>query len=160
MTRDEFVSLPLSLALGLLWDKSGGMREALEKIEAPKPPRPPKFDQPIYRKGGIMWASECNEETLRYWQNRYLESAEKGGEWAEKDEKRAKSLSFWIAWRRCEPNAVWSGERNREQVTASPPNAKPFVYERDQPRRDERPASTPPPAFDDNDSDSDDQLPF
>lgn len=83
-----------------------------------------------------MWASECDVETLSFWMKRYLESAEKGGEYAEKDRKRASSLSFWITWRLCNPTAVWSGERNREQVTASPVSDRPFVYEKE-PRRDD-----------------------
>jgi hypothetical protein len=152
MTRDEFIALPASVALGLLWDKSAGMREALEKTPAPAIPRPPRFDQAIYRKGGVTWASEYALEGLQFWQGKYSESAERGGEYAEMDAKRVKQLGYWIAWRRCEPAAAWSGERNRQHVTASAPSAKPLVYEREA-RRPESHApayAAPGGSFDEN----------
>lgn len=136
MTRDEFCGLPAAVALGLLWDKSAGIRDAMSKVDAPPRPRPPKYDQAIYRKGGVSWASEHDLSGLEYWCRKYTESAEHGGEYAEKDAKKAKQVAFWIAWRRCDPTARWSGERNHEQVTADAPSSKPFVFERE-PRRED-----------------------
>lgn len=166
MNRDEFTSLPLPLVLGLLWDKGSAIREAMEKIPAPKSPRPPKYDQAIYRKDGVTWASEYDAEGLRYWQRRYAEGAVKpDNKYAEQDQKRAKQLGFWLTWRLCNPFAVWSGERNREQVTASTPTERPFVYER-QPKRDEQAEERRgfTPAFSDDEpdygSDGDSDSPF
>lgn len=130
MNRDEFTSLPSSIALGILWDVAK-LEDRLRDVVAPKPPRPPKYDAAIYRKDGVQWASETDVEGLRFWRGRYLESAAKGGEYAAKDQKRAAALDFWIAWRLVEPMTPWSGERNREQVTAKPPSGKPMVYPRD-----------------------------
>lgn len=134
MNRSEFTGLPLSLALGALWDALDSGRDpasALHDAEAPKPARPPKYDQAIYRREGITWASEYDVEDLRFWRKRKSESASGGGEYAEKDAKQAKALEFWISWREQNPTAVWTGERNREQVTAAAPASKPTVYPRD-----------------------------
>ena len=160
MNRAEFTGLPVALALGLLWDalETEG-RAWLEAQEAPKPARPPKFDQILYRKEGIMWASECDAEGLRWWHKRAAESAESGSQYAEKDAKLAKSLGFWIAYREQNPTAIWSGERNREQVTAKAPQSKPEVY----PRDGQRAAPAAPSSsggYSDADYGSDDDLPF
>lgn len=154
MTRDEFTSLPLAVFLGLFWDKNSGLREVMERTPKPQLPRPPKYDRRIYRKGGYQWASESALESLCYWHGKYAQSAGQGGEYAERDAKNAKELAFWIAWRRIEPNTVWSGKRNDEQVTADAPRDKPFVYERE-PRNDTpvgSAAGRPAPTFDDDDS--------
>lgn len=162
MQRSEFTGLPLSLALGLLWDilsDDDGFAEAMRNAEAIKPARPPKFDQILYRKEGIMWASECDAEGLRWWHKRAAESAESGSQYAEKDAKLAKSLGFWIAYREQNPTAIWSGERNREQVTAKAPQSKPEVY----PRDGQRAAPAAPSSsggYSDADYGSDDDLPF
>lgn len=163
MNRDEFSALPASVALGILWDAFPGLEKKLADVVAPKRPRPPKYDQAIYRKEGVQWASETDVEGLRFWRARYTASAQKGGEYAAKDLKRSDALGFWIAWRLAEPMTQWSGERNREQVTAKMPSGKPAVYPRDGSRR---PAAAPQddadfdnatgdePAFDDS------NLPF
>ncbi len=131
MNRSEFCSLPASVALGLLWDNSSGIRGAMEKLEPPKPAMSPKYDQVIFRKDGVMYASECDLESLRFWYERSNTSANGGGQYADKDAKRAKALSFWMVWREQNPSTVWSGERNRERVTAKPPQHKPEVYPRE-----------------------------
>lgn len=158
MTREEFVSLPAAVALGILWD-TGKLADRLANIEAQKRPRPQKYDSAIYRKDGIQWASETDSEGLRFWRNRYAESAEKGGEYAEKDRKRATTLDFWIAWRLAEPTTQWVGERNNETVTAKPPSGKPTVYPKDsrgQSSQREPEPEAAAPSFDDDDSD----IPF
>ncbi len=163
MNRSEFCSLPASVALGLLWDNSTGIRAAMEKIGPPQPAKSPKYDSAIMRAGGVMYASECDLESLRFWHNRSLESANGGGKWADKDAKRAKALSFWITWREQNPTAVWSGERNHEHVTAKPPQHKPEIYP-----RDAKPAATEPASssysYDDdtagNGTEAEDDYPF
>src|SRR5512139_2773515 len=114
MNRSEFTSLPVSLALGLLWDAlhtHGDPALALDDAEAPKPARPPKYDSAIYRKDGVTYASEYDIEGLRFWHKRAAESAANGGQYAEKDAKQAKALAYWIAYREQNPSATWTGER-------------------------------------------------
>ena len=68
--------------------------------------------------------------------------------------KNAESLARWIAWREWYPEAVWSGERNREAVVAKPPSSKPMVYARQ--NGGHRPAPPPP----DDDINPDGEIPF
>ena len=133
MNRQDFTSLPLSLALGAIWDalhEHGDAGMILDDMPAPKRAGSPKYDSAIYRREGVTYASEYDAEGLRFWQRRAADSAAGGGQYAEQDAKQAKALGFWIAWREQNPGAVWSGERNREQVTAAAPSAKPTVYPR------------------------------
>lgn len=162
MNKEDFTCLPASVALGILWDVAR-LEDRLREVQAPKPPRPPKYDAPIYRKDGIQWASETDLEGLRYWRAKYTESAAKGGEWAAKDQKRSDALGFWIMFRAADPMTPWSGERNREQVTAKPPSAKPTVYPRDGARsesRQEEPKAAPNFDEDEGGADGDDGIPF
>jgi hypothetical protein len=149
MTREEFIGLPASVALGILWDTSPALAAKLADIEAPKPARSPKYDAIIYRRDGIQWASETDVEGLRWWHQRYTESANGGGQYADKDAKRAKALDFWIAWRLAEPQTRWQGERNNAVVTAQPPSGKPTVYPRDQ-QGGQEPQRSAAPAFSDD----------
>ena len=135
MTRDEFLSLPPNVALQVLIDASPKMLELIAPIEKPRVPTSPKFDQIIYRSGGITWASEYDAEGLAWWRDTKAENALKGGDYAEKNLKASKSLGYWLEWRRAHPNAIWSGERNRQPVTAAAPRAKPTVYPKE-PRND------------------------
>lgn len=155
MKREDFIGLPPALALGLIWDSFPGIAKALSDKLVPVAPRSPKFDGMIFRNGGHQWCSETALEGLRYWYLRYTESAERGGEWAEKDRKRAKQLTYWIEWRLIEPHTQWSGERNHERVTAAPPSDKPTVYPREERKRDSQPPSTAP-RFEDNPVDDED----
>lgn len=164
MNKEEFCSLPPAVALAALWTallNSGSASTVVMELErTPKPqvPRPPRFDRRIYQRKGYQWASEMDLRGLQFWQGRYAEgAAREGNQYAEKDAKSVKELGYWIAWRRVEPNAVWSGERDREQVTASAPHAKPFVYERQQPRGDQLPPETQCNPFGDEDGG---ELPF
>jgi hypothetical protein len=162
VNRDEFTALPPSLALGLLWDvlERNHIVSGLQSTEAPKPARSPKYDQAIFRKNGITFASEYDLEGLRFWHAQKQQGAESGGQYADKDAKSAKALSYWIAWREQNPGAVWSGERNRQQVTAKPPQAKPEVYPRDGARGAAPSEATTQYSDSDYGSDDNDDLPF
>lgn len=126
MNRAEFTALPSSIALGILWDASPGLGAKLASVAAPRLPIAPKYDQAIYRKDGVSWASEYDVEGLRYWRDKKSQSSDP--KYAEKDGKTVKALDFWIAWRVAFPAVIWSGERSREHVTAAPPAGKPQVY--------------------------------
>lgn len=166
MNRSEFTGLPLSLALGIIWDAlraTGGheTNRVLDDTEAPKPARPPKYDQIMYRKDGVMWASECDAEGLRFWHKRAAESADSGSQYAEKDAKLAKSLAYWITWREQNPTAIWTGERNRQPTTARAPQGKPEVYPRDARPQPTSPAPTNPGGgYSDADYGADDDIQF
>lgn len=154
MTRDEFLSLPPARAIRVLFDciDDDTMR-ALEALPYEKPPLPPRYDFRIYRKDGFMWASETDTEGLGYWRGRYAESAAKGGQYADKDQKNFAEMERWLKWREWFPEAIWSGERNKERVVAQAPSNKPMVYATQ--RNGARPA---PPPVDDVDLDS--EIPF
>lgn len=161
MKREQFVALPASVALGILWDTFPGLEAKLANAEPPKLARPPKYDSAIYRKDGVTYASEYDAEGLRYWRDEKLKpiaDPEKAAKYGEKNVKQSKALDFWIAWRLVEPHAPWTGERNRETVTAKAPSGKPEVYPRDGARggTDAPQASTSTPSFDEDDSD----IPF
>jgi hypothetical protein len=128
VTRDEFNALPVALQVRLLVDvlKLG---DKLAGMEAPKVARSPKFDMRISRKGGYQWASETDLDGLRWWFNRFTASAAEGGQYAEKDQKRADKLAYWVSWREAHPDVIWTGQRNDDVCTASAPTAKPRVHE-------------------------------
>lgn len=137
MTRDEFLSLPPTVALRVLLDAAPKLVESLSAISMPPLPRRPRYDFAIYRKDGVQWASETDLSGLQWWRDRYQQSAEGGGQYAEKDAKRVASLDRWIAWRQAEPAERWVGERGDVDTTAAPPCAKPRVYSRDAQRQPE-----------------------
>lgn len=129
MDRDAFLQLPAAVALRILFDcLDEETVKAIGHVEAPKLPLPPKFDAMIFRSGGFQWASETDLEGLRFW----LAKAQEPGDpkWAEQNKKRVDSLTRWIAWRECYPDATWSGERDRKQGVARGPTAKPKVHPR------------------------------
>jgi len=132
MKKEEFMGLPPSVALGLLWDALG-CETLLAGVEKPKPAFPPKYDLKVYRKNGWNWASELPLETLLFWCGKAKESADGGGPYAEKDRKKVESLQRWIAWRLAEPTARWKGERNNSVVTAAEPSRDPKLYTEDEP---------------------------
>lgn len=133
MTREEFAALPPALGLKMLLDAiakaAPEVFKALAYMDAPKVPRPPKYDMRISRKGGYQWASETDLEGLRWWLNRFRSSAADGGKYAEKDEKRADKLEYWVSWREACPDNIWTGQRNDSAVTAAAPVGKPHVHE-------------------------------
>jgi hypothetical protein len=129
VTESDFLSLPAPVALRLLFDAlDEGTRAAVLAQPKPKLLLPPKYDQVIYRSGGVQWASETDLEGLRFWHGKALEDIEKGGEWLEKNKKRADTLARWIAWREQFPDTTWSGERDKDHGVARGPSAKPKVY--------------------------------
>lgn len=155
MTRDEYLSLPVAIQLRVLFDAlDEETARVIASAEKPVLPKPPKFDQMIFRNGGVMYASECDMEGLRFWHKRSVDGFG-DPKYGESNKKRADSLSRWIAYREVFPEAVWSGERDREPVVAKAPSSKPIVYPRgNAPRR----APAPPPPEDDIDPDS--AIPF
>lgn len=131
MTRDEFLSLPPGVALRILFDALDEETvHAIDRAEKPEVPRAPKYDYTIYRQNGIQYASETDIRGLTFWRDRAQASANGGGEWAIKDAKNAENLNRWLAWREFFPNEAWSGERNRVELVAAPPSARPRVYPR------------------------------
>lgn len=152
MTKDEFTSLPAAVALGVLYDMFGA---DLASEPVPQTPRPPKYDAKLARKGGFNWMSEMNLESLQYWHGVKSEGARSGGQYAEKDDKVAKQLAFWIEWRKCEPSSPWRGTRGNSEVTAPAPIGKPDVHPWE-PRGD----SAPPPENSSYDPEAEDDFPF
>lgn len=158
MNRAEFSALPPSIALSLLWDALRLDETELASALAPRTPRPPKYDQAIYRRDGVSWASEYDVEGLRYWRDKKSQSSDP--KYAEKDKKAAAALGFWITWRMCEPSAPWTGERNRDVVTARAPSGKPEVYPRQGGRREPEPQRSAAPDFDGGGEDDFCDAPF
>ncbi len=160
MTKDEFLSLPSGMAMRILFDLLGPeAQRRLYEIEKPRVPFAPKYDRAIFRKDGVQYASESNLENLRYWHARAAEGAAKpNSQYAEKDQKQAAELEKWIAWRECSPDAIWSGTRGNDQVTAAPPSGKPMVYQRSGVRQAPPPQDTG--GFDDDYPDDGDRIPF
>ena len=125
MTRDEYVNLPVRLALGLIWDVASAR---LRDLPAPQVPRPPRFDGRLRREGGFVWYSELDIDSLEFWRDKNAKSAEEGGQWAEANRKTAENLEKWIAWRELFPNDRWCGTRGDEKnVTGELPSRKPRV---------------------------------
>jgi hypothetical protein len=145
MNRSDFTGLPTSVLAALLWDHVPEIRDALDRADVlvPKIPSAPRFDTVLFRSDGVQYASECDAGQLRYYLMRSQESAAKGGQWAEKDAKRAKALQYFLDWRLVDPHSRWTGERNREKgVVAEPPSSRPKTYPREEQKRD----SQRPPA--------------
>lgn len=128
MTPEEFFGLPVSIQLRRLFDSYPQMAAKVMAGEPIKPPRAPKYDTRIRRKGGFMWAGDCDKSTLIYWLGRARQPAS-DAKYAEKNAKEAKALSYFLEWREWFPSERWSGERNRQQVTGDAPSSKPRVYE-------------------------------
>lgn len=156
MTKDELLALPPALALSVLVDALGEkVAERLADMKLPKVPRAPRFDAKVNRKGGFMYASEMDLESLIWWKNRFETSAADGGKYASKDAKRADQLAYWIEWRRVCPTERWTGQRNDEVATAAAPSGKPAVHEWED--RGQVPLSPKREADDDGEEDS---IPF
>lgn len=155
MNREEFLALPHALQIRVLFDAlDEGAARFIRELEPVKPPRPPKYDQMIFRSGGVMWASECDLEGLRFWHKRSVDGLN-DPKYGDNNRKRAEALARFIAWRECYPDAAWSGERDRNAVVARVPSSKPTVYA----RNGGGPARPPaPPPEDDINPDS--ELPF
>ena len=148
LTRAQFIHLA-----GQLYDALDG--GSAQGAAAPMGDgRAPKFDTSIARKGGmVQYASETDLSGLIFWKGR-ADEPPSDPKYAESNAKQSKALSYWIAYRQAEPSAVWSGERNRQPVTARPPSAKPETYP-----RGEQQAAAPVSAVADNFDETDD-IPF
>lgn len=147
MTPEEFFALPVAIQLKKLFDAYPQMAAKVMAGEPMRAPFAPKFDTRIRVKGGYIWASETSLESLRFWHGR----AKSGGDpkYKEKNEKDAKALSFFIIWREWFPVERWTGERNRQQVTADPPSGKSTVREWE--AKSDAPRATTATSFDDDD---------
>ena len=144
MTREDFLSLPMTLQVRLLFDAlDEESSRALLAQEKPKVPLSPKYDLAIYRSGGNMWASETALEGLEYWAKKYKAGAEGGGQYAEADTKRLANITKWIEWRSLFPSESWGGKRGDDDVVAKPPSTKPTVYPRQGGNGQRRAAPTP-----------------
>lgn len=153
MSPEEFFSLPPGVALRVLFDcLDEGTAQALRNQAKPVAPKPPKYDQMIFRSGGVMFASECDLEGLRFWHKRSTEPGDP--KYADANKKRAETLARWIAWREWYPDATWSGERDRNPVVARPPSSKPTVYQRN------GGGNRPPPPPPDDGVNPEDEVPF
>lgn len=126
MTRDDFVSLPLRIALGLIYDMA---EKRLRDIPRPDVPKPPLYDGRLSRDGGFVWMSEMDLGGLEWWAKTKQKSADGGGQYAEKDGKIAATLRKWLDWRALFPSDCWSGRRGDDRVTAAPPGRNPRVHE-------------------------------
>lgn len=124
MDRDQFLSLPVGIALGVLYDQ---MPQRMATVTVPQIPRSPKFDGRVSRKGGYCWMSEMDLSGLQYWLGRKQQDTKP--EYAERNEKDVKALSFWIAWRTADPQSAWHGERNRQPVRAKHPSRDPELHQ-------------------------------
>jgi hypothetical protein len=127
MNRDEFTTLPVPLALGVLWDIA---QAKLEMVERPSVPRPPKYDDRFPRKkGSYCWVSEMTFDSLEFWRKKKAEGAAAGNEWSEKDAKWVAKFDKWIEWRRLFPYETWSGTRGDDRAVARPPSKDPALHE-------------------------------
>jgi hypothetical protein len=123
MTKDEFQALPLRVALGVIFD---AMPKRLGEMEAPKLPRPPKYDGRIPKGDkSFVWISEFDLSSLVWWQKKKADSAAEGGRYAEQNAKGAAALARWIEWRQCFPRAPWEGKRGDDDVVAQAPSRRP-----------------------------------
>jgi len=122
MTKEEFSTLPLKVALELVYDMAHAKLEPLPK---PTLPRSPKYDDRLPRKGGFIWTSEMLLADLIWWREKKRESADGGGQYAEKDAKLVAKFDKWIEWRTLFPTEVWSGTRGDDRATGAAPSREP-----------------------------------
>lgn len=147
MTREQFLA-----AAGAFYDMLQGGTAPGSSSNGAGDGRAPKFDTRIARKGGmVQWASECSLKELSYWRE-IAGRPPSDPKFAESNARQAKALDYWIAYRRAEPTAVWTGERNRVTTVAKPPSDKPQQYPKDAPAE---PAG-PTPSYDDFDDRAED----
>lgn len=129
MTRDELLSLPPAIAIGIIFDASANLQKVIGGIEKPKGPLPPRFDRRLRRKAGqYVWASESTLESLTFWLGKNKEGAASGNEYAEKNAKEAEQLERWVTWRTWYPDAIWNGTRGNAEVRAAPPSKHPKLH--------------------------------
>ncbi len=158
MTKDEFTTLPASIALGILYDIA---KTKIELLEVPKTPMSPKYDGRLGRKNRMFcYMSEMELESLKFWHKTYAEK-DKSGQYGEKNKKTETALKYWVEWRSCFPTAVWTGERDHAKVTAAAPSRDPELHSWD---AGPAPAARAERSFDDGPAtagaDDDSDIPF
>jgi hypothetical protein len=124
--RDDFVSLPLRIALGIIYD----IARTPKLVDMPRPdvPKPPLYDTKLSKGGGgFVWMSEMALADLEWWRNTKQKSADGNGDYADRDRKSVATLEKWIAWRVCFPSDTWSGKRGEDRVSGAPPSRNPTV---------------------------------
>ena len=147
MDRDQFCSLPLPIALGLIYDMA---RAKLEPMPCPRVPLPPKFDGRLSRKNGFVWMSEMDLNSLEWWLGKQSEAAQRDDQYTERNRKTADTLAKWVEWRKLFPNDRWNGTRGDARVTAEGPSREPQVHDWDNKKKPAQRGSSPPPAEDDD----------
>jgi hypothetical protein len=160
VTREEFAKLSTPEMLVQIWSL---LQERGVPISGPPAGgtgdgREPKYDTSIARKDGmVQYASECSLKELSYWYEQFGKPP-RDPKYAESNQKQRKALGYWIAYRQANPDAAWTGERNKVQITAAAPSDKPQQY----PRGVTASApTTPTPRFNDEGGASDmDDIPF
>lgn len=149
MTKDQFLQLPPIVALGLVYDMAASK---LGPMPVPEYAKPPRYDGRLGKKGGFVWMSEMTLDDLTWWEAKKREGAAAGNQYSEKNGKSADTLAKWIAWRRIEPNAIWSGTRGDDRATAAPPSRDPAVNpwgpKTDKPGAAPDPQPEPEPGYD------------
>jgi hypothetical protein len=141
VTEAEFLALPLAtrweVVYRLLHDRlvtlpsptvSPTEPSPSDPIRRLPPPRPPRFDSKLRRRGGFQFASESEVSSLEWFRARAAESAEAGGRYSDQDHKLAAELAYWIAWRSAHPAECWVGIRNGQRVKAQPPSRDPEIH--------------------------------
>lgn len=129
MNKDELLSLPASVAIGLIWDASASLQQKLAGVDKPRGPLPPKYDHRLRRKNQrYVWASEATLESLTWELGRARAEASEGGQWADKAAKNATTLERWVNWRTWYPNDRWSGTRGDVEVQAQAPSKHPAMH--------------------------------
>lgn len=120
MTKEQF----LALAAQLYDAQAGGSAGSGDG-------RSPRYDTSIPAGvGKVVYASECSLRELQY-QLARAQKPPSDPKWQESNDKRARALSYFVAYRQANPTEQWRGERNKTTVVAALPADKPTVYDRD-----------------------------
>lgn len=123
MNRDEFTSLPLRIALGVIYDIARTQR--LVDMPMPEVPKPPLYDGRLSRgERGFVWMSEMTLCDLRWWRDAKQKSADdpQRATYADRARKAVATLDKWIAWRADFPTELWSGKRGDDRATGAAPS--------------------------------------
>ena len=86
----------------------------------------PRYDFKIPRRNGYQFASETDLEGLKFWHGKF--SVSSSPQYAEKDQAKAKKLSYWVAYREADPYSRWKGTRGNAECVANQPSNKPTIF--------------------------------
>lgn len=142
MTREQFLALA-----GQLYDAQNGGGGGTGDGRAPQ------WDTQLPAgPGEVIYASECSAKELQY-QISKANKPPKDPKWLEANQKRARALGYWLAYRQGNPSVCWSGSRNRVSVTAAAPSDRPAKYQKPAYSNDAAPEPEPVGggSFDDSD---------